>query len=53
MDLKRGIDKAVDVVVAELIKLSKEVGNNNALIKQVASISANNDEAIGTLIAKA
>ena len=53
MDLKRGIDKAVEVVVAELIKLSKEVGNNNALIKQVASISANNDEAIGTLIAKA
>ena len=53
MDLKRGIDKAVDVVVAELNKLSKEVGNNNALIKQVASISANNDEAIGTLIAKA
>ena len=53
MDLKRGIDKAVDVVVAELIKLSKEVGNNNALIKQVASISANNDEAIGSLIAKA
>jgi chaperonin GroEL len=53
MDLKRGIDKAVAVVVAELIKLSKEVGNNNALIKQVASISANNDEAIGTLIAKA
>ena len=38
MDLKRGIDRAVDVVVAELIKLSKEVGNNNALIKQVASI---------------
>ena len=53
MDLKRGIDKAVEVVVAELIKLSKEVGNNNALIKQVASISANNDEAIGSLIAKA
>ena len=53
MDLKRGIDKAVEVVVAELKKLSKEVGNNNALIKQVASISANNDEAIGSLIAKA
>ncbi len=53
MDLKRGIDKAVEVVVAELIKLSKEVGNNNALIKQVASISANNDETIGSLIAKA
>ena len=53
MDLKRGIDKAVETVVAELKKLSKEVGKNNDLIKQVASISANNDETIGTLIAEA
>lgn len=53
MDLKRGIDKAVEVVVAELKKLSKEVGKNNDLIKQVASISANNDETIGALIAQA
>ena len=53
MDLKRGIDKAVESVVAELKKISKEVGNDNKKIKQVASISANNDENIGTLIADA
>jgi len=53
MDLKRGIDKAVHAVVAELAKLSKAVGNDNDKIKQVATISANNDEAIGTLIANA
>lgn len=53
MDLKRGIDKAVDVVVSELKKLSKEVGSDNELVKQVASISANNDDKIGSLIAEA
>ncbi|HEY0977429.1 MAG TPA: chaperonin GroEL [Flavobacteriales bacterium] len=53
MDLKRGIDKAVTAVVAELKKMSKAVGDDNAKIKQVASISANNDETIGTLIAEA
>ncbi|MBX7051522.1 MAG: chaperonin GroEL [Flavobacteriales bacterium] len=53
MDLKRGIDKAVESVVAELKKISKTVGSDNAKIKQVASISANNDDAIGTLIADA
>jgi len=53
MDLKRGIDKAVVAVVDELKKMSKSVGDDNAKIKQVASISANNDEAIGTLIAEA
>lgn len=53
MDLKRGIDKAVAAVVAELKKISKTVGSDNAKIKQVASISANNDDAIGTLIAEA
>jgi len=53
MDLKRGIDKAVEAVVADLKKISKTVGNDNAKIKQVGSISANNDEAIGTLIADA
>ena len=53
MDLKRGIDKAVKTVVKELKKVSKEVGSDNDLIKQVASISANNDEEIGSLIAKA
>ncbi|MEM7161035.1 MAG: chaperonin GroEL [Bacteroidota bacterium] len=53
MDLKRGIDKAVDAVVKELHSLSQEVGDDNEKIKQVASISANNDDAIGTLIAEA
>ncbi|MBK6829689.1 MAG: chaperonin GroEL [Flavobacteriales bacterium] len=53
MDLKRGIDKAVIAVVEELKKMSKSVGDDNAKIKQVASISANNDDTIGTLIAEA
>lgn len=53
MDIKRGIDKAVQVVTKQLEKLSKKVGDNNDLIKQVASVSANNDETIGALIAEA
>ncbi|MBW8199826.1 chaperonin GroEL [Flagellimonas abyssi] len=53
MDLKRGIDKAVEALVADLQKQTKEVGNDSDKIKQVASISANNDEAIGDLIATA
>jgi chaperonin GroEL len=53
MDLKRGIDKAVVSVVDELRKMSKTVGEDNAKIKQVATISANNDETIGSLIAEA
>ena len=53
MDLKRGIDKAVKTVVEELRKLSKDVGSDNDKIKQVATISANNDKTIGSLIAKA
>ncbi len=53
MDLKRGIDKAVIAVVAELKKMSKTVGDDNSMIKQVATISANSDETIGTLIAQA
>ena len=53
MDLKRGIDKAVKVVVDELQKQSIEVGENLNKIEQVASISANNDNAIGSLIAEA
>lgn len=53
MDLKRGMDKAVDAIVAELQKISQKVGSDNSKIKQVASISANNDETIGTLIADA
>lgn len=53
MDLKRGIDKAVDAVVDNLKKQSQTVGNDNKKIEQVASISANNDAAIGALIAQA
>jgi chaperonin GroEL len=53
MDLKRGIDKAVTAVVAELAKISKTVGSDNDKIKQVATISANNDDSIGSLIALA
>jgi chaperonin GroEL len=53
MDLKRGIDKAVVSIVANLKKLSKEVGSDNDKIKQIATISANNDDTIGTLIAQA
>ena len=53
MDLKRGIDKAVSAVVANLKTQSQSVGEDNNKIKQVASISANNDEVIGTLIADA
>jgi chaperonin GroEL len=53
MDLKRGIDKAVQEVVANLKKLSKQVGNDNSKIEQIATISANNDETIGKLIAEA
>ncbi|WGH26222.1 MAG: chaperonin GroEL [Candidatus Bostrichicola ureolyticus] len=53
MDLKRGIDKAVEVVVSDLRRQSKTVGGSNEKIKQVASISANNDETIGDLIATA
>ena len=53
MDLKRGIDKAVAAVVANLKKQSQAVGNDIKKIEQVASISANNDAAIGSLIAQA
>ncbi|MBN9349512.1 MAG: chaperonin GroEL [Chitinophagaceae bacterium] len=53
MDLKRGIDKAVKSVVDSLKKQSVAVGDNNNKIEQVASISANNDESIGKLIAEA
>nr|WP_297307682.1 chaperonin GroEL [uncultured Flavobacterium sp.] len=51
MDLKRGIDKAVEAIVADLKNQAQEVGSNTNKIKQVASISANNDEVIGDLIA--
>jgi chaperonin GroEL len=53
MDLKRGIDKAVEAIVADLVKQTQSVGDSSEKIKQVASISANNDETIGDLIAKA
>ncbi|MEG1265803.1 MAG: chaperonin GroEL [Myroides sp.] len=53
MDLKRGIDKAVEAIVADLSKQTQEVGSTTDKIKQVASISANNDEVIGELIAEA
>ena len=53
MDLKRGIDKAVESVVNELKKMAQLVGNDNKKIEQVASISANNDAEIGKLIAEA
>jgi chaperonin GroEL len=53
MDLKRGIDKAVTVVVENLRAQSEKVGNDNKKIEQVATISANNDNNIGKLIAQA
>ena len=53
MDLKRGIDKAVAAVVDNLHKQSQSVGDDYAKIEQVATISANNDEYIGKLIAEA
>ncbi|MDA9310415.1 chaperonin GroEL [Ulvibacter sp.] len=53
MDLKRGIDKAVEAIVKDLEKQTTTVGNSSEMIKQVAAISSNNDEAIGSLIAKA
>jgi len=53
MDLKRGIDKAVAAVVANIKAQAKEVGDNFDKIEQVARISANNDAEIGALIAEA
>ncbi|WP_103072027.1 chaperonin GroEL [Aquimarina sediminis] len=53
MDLKRGIDKAVKAITDDLAKQTKEVGDSSDKIKQVAAISANNDETIGDLIAQA
>ncbi len=53
MDLKRGIDKAVSQVVESLRKQSKNIGDDNKKIEQVASISSNNDSSIGKLIAEA
>ncbi|AUC22052.1 MULTISPECIES: chaperonin GroEL [Polaribacter] len=53
MDLKRGIDKAVAAIIADLEKQAKKVGNSSEKIQQVAAISANNDAIIGDLIATA
>ena len=53
MDLKRGIDKAVEAVVADLKKHSQAVGNDYSKVEQVGTVSANNDAAIGKLIADA
>jgi chaperonin GroEL len=53
IDLKRGMDKAVEMIVDELEKITTKVGDDNDKIHQVASISANNDESIGSLIAEA
>ena len=53
MDIKRGIDKAVEVVVSSLKEQSQQVGDDIEKIEQVATISANNDKTIGALIAEA
>lgn len=53
LDLKRGIDKAVAVIVENLKKQAQTVGEDSEKIKQVAAISANNDDTIGELIAEA
>lgn len=53
MDLKRGIEKAVAIVVADIKKQSKEVGDSIEKIQQVATVSANNDQTIGKLLAEA
>ena len=53
MDLKKGIDKAVESIVADLKKQSQEVGDDYSKIEQVGTVSANNDNYIGKLIADA
>ncbi|MEI6348228.1 MAG: chaperonin GroEL [Bacteroidota bacterium] len=53
MDIKRGIDKAVEVVINDLKKRSRVIGDNIEQIQQVATISANNDHFIGKMIAEA
>jgi len=53
LDLKKGIDKAVKAIVSGLANQSEKVGSDSDKIKQVASISANNDNTIGDLIAEA
>ena len=53
IDIKRGMDKAVELVVNALKELSEPIGTDHEKIKQIASISANNDNSIGELIASA
>ena len=53
MDLKRGIDKAVEVVVEDLKKQTQQIGDDLAKVEQIATTSANNDAFIGKLIAEA
>ena len=53
IDLKRGMDKASSAVIAKLKSMSQEVGVDVEKVKQVATISANNDDSIGSLIAEA
>jgi len=53
MDVKRGIDKAVKVLIENIKSQAKKVGNSYDKIEQIASISANNDNVIGSLIAEA
>lgn len=53
MELKKGIDRAVEAIVKDLERQTTKVGNSSEMIKQVAAISSNNDEQIGELIAKA
>jgi len=53
MDLKRGMDKASKAIIEQLQKISREVGSDISKIEQVATISANNDETVGKLIAQA
>jgi chaperonin GroEL len=53
MELKKGIDRAVEAITANLVEQAEEVGDSSEKIKQVASISANNDDVVGDLIAQA
>jgi chaperonin GroEL len=53
IDIKRGMDKAAGIVVTELKSMSQEVGVDTDKVKQVATVSANNDDTIGSLIAEA
>ena len=53
MDIKKGIDKAVKVIISDINSQSQKVGNSYEKIEQIGTISANNDQIIGALIAEA